>query len=71
MVPFLRATACPASAANAAQIGDFGLACKLLYDGERKNTVCGTPNYIAPEVLSSQQGHIRSISIFPLGKGRC
>lgn len=32
------------------KMGDFGLACKLAYDGERKRTLCGTPNYIAPEV---------------------
>ena len=32
------------------KIGDFGLACKIEYDGERKRTLCGTPNYIAPEV---------------------
>ena len=31
------------------KIGDFGLATKLEYDGERKRTICGTPNYIAPE----------------------
>jgi serine/threonine protein kinase len=34
------------------KIGDFGLACKLQFDGERKRTLCGTPNYIAPEVSS-------------------
>ena len=30
------------------KIGDFGLATRLTYHGERKNTKCGTPNYIAP-----------------------
>lgn len=33
------------------KIGDLGLAAKLDYDGDRKTTVCGTPNYIAPEIL--------------------
>ncbi|XP_055963877.1 serine/threonine-protein kinase PLK1-like [Sorex fumeus] len=33
------------------KIGDFGLATRVEYDGERKKTLCGTPNYIAPEVL--------------------
>ena len=32
--------------------GDFGLAAKLDFDGERRRTVCGTPNYIAPEVTA-------------------
>lgn len=30
------------------KIGDFGLATKINYAGERKKTKCGTPNYIAP-----------------------
>lgn len=30
------------------KIGDFGLAAQLDYDGQRKKTLCGTPNYIAP-----------------------
>ena len=33
------------------KLGDFGLACQLKSDDERKITLCGTPNYIAPEVL--------------------
>lgn len=33
------------------KLGDFGLAAKLDFDGEKKRTICGTPNYIAPEVL--------------------
>lgn len=33
------------------KLGDFGLATKLDYDGEKKKTICGTPNYIAPEIL--------------------
>ena len=30
------------------RIGDFGLAAKLNSDHERRKTMCGTPNYIAP-----------------------
>lgn len=33
------------------KIGDFGLACRLEFNKEFKRTVCGTPNYIAPEIL--------------------
>jgi serine/threonine protein kinase len=40
------------------KMGDFGLAAKLSDDSERKKTVCGTPNYIAPEILEpSTTGH--------------
>ncbi len=38
------------------KIGDFGLAAKLSHPTERRKTVCGTPNYIAPEILSSKRG---------------
>jgi polo-like kinase 1 len=33
------------------KVGDFGLATKVLFEGEKKRTICGTPNYIAPEIL--------------------
>jgi polo-like kinase 1 len=33
------------------KIGDFGLAAKLNFDAEKRKTMCGTPNYIAPEIL--------------------
>jgi polo-like kinase 1 len=45
------------------KIGDFGLATKLEFDGERKRTICGTPNYIAPEVLEGKQGHSYEVDI--------
>lgn len=38
------------------KLADFGLATKLEYQGDRKHTVCGTPNYIAPEVILSSMG---------------
>ena len=49
------------------KLGDFGLATKLEYDGERKRTICGTPNYIAPEVLEGKQGHSYEVDIWSLG----
>lgn len=35
------------------KIGDFGLAAMVSGKHERRRTVCGTPNYMAPEVLAS------------------
>lgn len=49
------------------KIGDFGLATKLEFDGEKKRTICGTPNYIAPEVLEGKQGHSYEVDIWSLG----
>lgn len=48
------------------KIGDFGLATKIDFDGERKRTLCGTPNYIAPEVLG-KKGHSYEVDAWSLG----
>ncbi|XP_077428247.1 serine/threonine-protein kinase PLK1 [Vanacampus margaritifer] len=48
------------------KIGDFGLATKIEFDGERKKTLCGTPNYIAPEILS-KKGHSYEVDVWSLG----
>ena len=49
------------------KLGDFGLATKLDFDGEKKRTICGTPNYIAPEVLEGRAGHSYEVDIWSLG----
>ena len=49
------------------KLGDFGLAAKLDFEGERKRTICGTPNYIAPEVLEGRNGHSYEVDIWSLG----
>lgn len=49
------------------KLGDLGLATKLDFDGERKRTICGTPNYIAPEVLEGKSGHSYEVDIWSLG----
>ncbi|KAJ6648421.1 Serine/threonine-protein kinase polo [Pseudolycoriella hygida] len=48
------------------KIGDFGLATRIEFDGERKKTLCGTPNYVAPEVLT-EIGHSFEADIWSIG----
>jgi len=33
------------------KLTDFGLSKPNLQDGEKTNTFCGTPEYLAPEIL--------------------
>lgn len=60
------------------KIGDFGLAAVLasqdelegVYDRSfsRRTTVCGTPNYIAPEIIQKdKKGHDHKVDIWALG----
>lgn len=49
------------------KLGDFGLATKLEFEGERKRTICGTPNYIAPEILDGKHGHSYEVDVWSLG----
>lgn len=48
------------------KVGDFGLAAKLEPVGNRRKTICGTPNYLSPEVLN-KQGHGCESDIWALG----
>ena len=64
------------------KLGDFGLATRVDFDGERKRyryfqytaiiivllnrTLCGTPNYIAPEVLA-KKGHSYEVDVWSIG----
>ncbi|RDL36796.1 Serine kinase [Venustampulla echinocandica] len=54
------------------KVGDFGLAALLMsgkdWSNCRRTTLCGTPNYIAPEILSKdKQGHDHAVDIWSLG----
>ena len=48
------------------KLGDFGLATRLKVEGELRLTRCGTPNYIAPEILE-EKGHSYEVDIWALG----
>lgn len=54
------------------KIGDLGLAAILVSEKDataiRRTTLCGTPNYIAPEILNkSKPGHDARVDIWSLG----
>lgn len=60
------------------KLGDFGLAAILATKEEykgvyhssvaRRTTVCGTPNYIAPEILKkAKDGHDHKVDIWAIG----
>ena len=48
------------------KLGDLGLAVKLMSRGDKRNTLCGTPNYIAPEILV-KKGHSFEVDIWSMG----
>ena len=49
------------------KIGDFGLAAKVEIPGQRKWSVCGTPNYMAPEMLKADKGHSYEVDNWAVG----
>ncbi|GJJ15054.1 hypothetical protein Clacol_009329 [Clathrus columnatus] len=50
------------------KVADFGLAALIENPGERKKTICGTPNYIAPEVLfDTTNGHSFEVDTWSIG----
>eukprot|EP01114_Cavostelium_apophysatum_P003755 TRINITY_DN13884_c0_g1_i1.p1 TRINITY_DN13884_c0_g1~~TRINITY_DN13884_c0_g1_i1.p1 ORF type:complete len:282 (+),score=75.13 TRINITY_DN13884_c0_g1_i1:214-1059(+) len=48
------------------KISDFGLAARLDDDREERDTLCGTPNYISPEIVEGKP-HGLSTDIWSLG----
>eukprot|EP00055_Hartaetosiga_balthica_P018571 m.134796 g.134796 ORF g.134796 m.134796 type:complete len:414 (+) comp9734_c0_seq1:249-1490(+) len=53
------------STASDVLVTDFGLA-KLLNDNVALKTACGTPNYVAPEILM-QRGYGKQVDVWSLG----
>eukprot|EP01017_Pseudomicrothorax_dubius_P022661 TRINITY_DN24502_c0_g1_i1.p1 TRINITY_DN24502_c0_g1~~TRINITY_DN24502_c0_g1_i1.p1 ORF type:complete len:206 (-),score=28.15 TRINITY_DN24502_c0_g1_i1:155-772(-) len=49
------------------KIGNFKLATKVEYDGERKKTICGCLNYIPPEMLLGEDGYSYEADVWSLG----
>ena len=52
------------------KIGDLGLATKLTSAEDRRTTICGTPNYIAPEIIDGKKdgnGHSFEVDIWSMG----
>lgn len=47
------------------KLGDFGLATRM-DEADRKYTLCGTPNYLAPEILL-KTGHSYQVDVWSLG----
>ena len=55
------------------KLGDFGLAAVLEPSPDdaslfhRRTTFCGTPNYLAPELLSRKTGHAAGVDLWAIG----
>jgi serine/threonine protein kinase len=52
------------------KVGDLGLATRLESADEKRKTICGTPNYIAPEVIQGDRatrGHSFEVDVWSMG----
>jgi serine/threonine protein kinase len=49
------------------KVGDFGMAFRLENYDEKRFTFCGTPNYIAPEMLDCKKGYAFEVDTWALG----
>jgi len=52
------------------KVGDLGLATRLEDAEEKRKTICGTPNYIAPEIIQgdkAKRGHSFEVDVWSMG----
>ena len=49
------------------KVGDFGLSERVQDDNQKLKSMSGTPNYIAPEILLSKEGHSYEVDIWAIG----
>jgi serine/threonine protein kinase len=47
-------------------IADFGLSRIVQSDDDHTRTTCGTPGYMAPEILE-KKGHNKSVDLWSIG----
>jgi polo-like kinase 1 len=58
---------CLVDSTGCLKIADFGLSAKLEHDDERRFTVCGTPNYMCPEMISGGKGVSYEVDVWAIG----
>ena len=49
------------------KLADFGLAAALNFKGERRQSVCGTATYMAPEQVDPEKGHSHEADVWAFG----
>jgi polo-like kinase 1 len=52
------------------KVGDLGLATRVEDKDEKRKTICGTPNYIAPEIIQgdkAKRGHSFEVDVWSMG----